>query len=125
VSLSNGSSFTGFGQWTTGHGSGSSNQLLGDITGDGKADAVAYFGGTNGWWYDEASSGSAFGASVQMQTGYGVNSSNQLVGDVNGDGKADAIIYEGGSLGNWYVELSNGSTLGSYSQWKSGFGVGS
>jgi surface antigen len=125
VAPSTGSAFAGASAWALGHGSGSDNQILGDTTGDGKADALAYFGGGNGWWYVATSNGTTFNGASAWQTGYGVNSSNQLLGDVNGDGKADAIVYEGGNLGNWWVELSNGNAFGAPSEWMSGFGVGS
>lgn len=126
ASLSDGASFTGFGQWATGHGAGSSNQLLADVTGDGRADAVAFFGAPHGWWYVAPSTGSTFGGANPWATGYGSGSSNQILADVTGDGRADALSYFGGTNGWWYVAPSNGShAFTAAGLYANGYGVNS
>ncbi|MDO3682217.1 FG-GAP repeat domain-containing protein, partial [Paenibacillus ehimensis] len=45
-----------------------------------------------------------------------------MLGDVNGDKKADAIIF---SNGEWRVSLSNGNGFNPYQKWVEGHGVGS
>ena len=57
-------------------------------------------------------------------TGHGAGSSNQFLADVNGDGKADSIVYFAGD-GSWYVALSNGSGFNGYTRWITGHGAGS
>lgn len=104
--------------WTTGHGYGSSNQLMGDVSGDGKDDAVVYF--SSGSWYAATSTGTAFNSYTQWASG--LIASNQLLEDVNGDGKDDAVVYDNGT---WTVALSNGSNFSPASVWISGHGVGS
>ena len=104
--------------WTTGHGYGSSNQLMGDINGDGKDDAVVYF--SSGAWYAALSTGTNFGSYTQWASGFGAAS--QFLADVNGDGKDDAVVYDNGT---WTVALSNGSSFGQAVCWTSGHGIGS
>lgn len=54
-------------------------------------------------------------------TSFGTNAT-PFVGDVNGDGKEDAVAY---SDGTWQVALSNGTAFTSPSDWIQGHGVGS
>jgi hypothetical protein len=107
---------------------GSTRQLLGDVNGDGLADAVEFFA-DSGSWYVSASDGEEFADDYRLwMSGHGVGSSNQFLADVNGDGMADAAVFFGaGSLaGNWYVALSNGAAFGPYyALWGVGHGVGS
>ncbi|TXD57029.1 hypothetical protein ES044_15940, partial [Polaribacter sp. IC066] len=109
--------------WVAGHGRGSSNQFLADVNGDGKADAVAFFGGS-GDWYVSLSNGEEFEAYTLWRSGHGTGSSNQILADVNGDGKDDAAVFFNAS-GEWYVSLSSGTGFGGYSLWTSGHGTGS
>lgn len=108
---------------SSGHGVGSTNQLMADVTGDGKADAVAFFG-ANGNWYVATSNGAMFNTYSLWRDGHGTNSDKQFLADVTGDGKADAVVFFK-STGSWYVAASNGNGFNSYSLWKSGHGVGS
>ena len=84
--------------------------MLGDVTGDGKADAVA-FDGTSAWVL--VSNGSGFGPPMPWSNApfYGTLPSSTLgnptqLGDVNGDGKADAVAFDGGQT---WVMLSTGA----------------
>jgi hypothetical protein len=56
--------------------------------------------------------------------GHGSGSSKQFVADVNGDGKADSVVYFAAS-GSWYAAMSNGDGFGGWWLWASGHGVGS
>ncbi|WP_434345490.1 FG-GAP-like repeat-containing protein [Myxococcus virescens] len=109
--------------WSRGHGVGSSAQMLGDVNGDGRADAVVYFS-SSGDWYVATSNGNGFNSYTRWISGHGVGSSTQMLGDVNGDGRADAIVYFSAG-GDWYVSTSSGSAFNPYSRWISGHGVGS
>ncbi|WP_204343752.1 hypothetical protein, partial [Paenibacillus elgii] len=79
---------------------------------------IVYF---NGEWWVSLSNGNGFNAYQKWVEGHGVGSQTQMVGDVNGDGKADAIIYYNGE---WWVSLSNGNGFGAYKKWVEGHGVG-
>ncbi|MCD9021690.1 FG-GAP-like repeat-containing protein [Cohnella silvisoli] len=114
------------GDWLTGFGASSLNQFVGDVNGDGKADAVTFNSG--GIWNVALSNGSGFNTPAQWVSGHGSGSQEQFLSDVNGDGKADAVVFfnsdvNGDSLaGDWYISLSSGSGFLSYSLWKSGAG---
>lgn len=128
----------GFGipeRWQSGHGSGSNNQFLRDVTGDGKADAVVFFSQT-GNWYVAPSAGTSFdGGSPYFfpplwMSGHGVGSNNQLLADVTGDSRADSAVFFSGNQGNWYIAPSFGSSFNNGSPyffpplWISGHGAG-
>ena len=110
-------------KWLSGSGVGSTNQMLADQHGNGCANAFVTF--ANGaWWEYDSPGASAWtqvvnGQQVVLQTppnerfkqGHGVGSSNQFVGDVTGDDKADAVAFFE-QTGCWYVAPYNGSVFG-------------
>jgi len=95
---------------------GSTSQMLGDVNGDGKDDAITF---KNGNWYVAVSNGNGFSQTQKWISGYGDNSSSQMVGDVDGDGKADAISFKNG---DWYVAISKGNGFSQTQKWISGHG---
>lgn len=109
--------------WSTGFGTGSTNQLLGDVSGDGKDDAVTFTSGT-GVWNIGVSNGNGFNMATSWRTGHGTGTNNQFLADVNNDGKKDAVAYNG-TTGNWTVAISSGTAFNAPSSWISGHGVGS
>lgn len=115
--------------WISGHGTGSTTQMMGDVTGGtpSRADAIVYFesiGGQNAVWYVARSNGSSFDPYSQWIAGHGFTSDRQMVADTSGDGRADAVVYFGAN-GDWYVATSNGSSFNPYTQWTTGHGAGS
>ena len=114
--ISNGSSFNSPTQWaitqTTPCPYGTRATLLGDVTGDGKADLVTVNDGNAYVW---ASTGTGFTvptipwASVAF---YGSRAT--LLADMNGDGKADLVAVNDNSV---WVMLSTGSGFSAPSQW--------
>ena len=128
VALSSGSSFGGYSLWRAGHGAGASWVGAADVTGDGRADAVIAFtsGSLAGSWYVATSSGSGFNSPTAWQTGHGSGASAVGLGDVDADGRADAVaaFLSGPLAGNWYVARSQGNGFQSASLWRSGLGSG-
>ncbi|KKT04247.1 MAG: Peptidase m23 [Parcubacteria group bacterium GW2011_GWA2_43_17] len=126
VALSNGENFSDGTLWKNSFGGNSTTQFLADVTGDGKKDAVVFYNGSGqGDWYVAPSTGTGFDAYSLWKSGFGGNyASKQFVKDVDGDGKADSVVYYG-SAGDWYAALSTGSSFGAYSLWKGGFGQNS
>ena len=132
VALSTGTSFGDYKLWIAGHGVGSTSQMIGDVNGDGKADAVVFFNGPDGTtpggrWYVAPSNGNGFDGYTLWTAGHGYGSSKQFLADLDGDGKADAIVFfdgpdASGTCGRWYVALSNGSGFNTYTYWKNNFG---
>jgi hypothetical protein len=117
VSLSTGSSFPAPSKWTSAfdlsHGWTVAQfvRTVGDVNGDGMADLVGF--GLDGV-YVATSTGGAFGAiskwtsSFALANGWTVASYVRMVGDVNGDGKADVVGFGQDGV---YVGLSTGTTF--------------
>lgn len=128
VSLSQGNSFStnnirpeNF--WAKGHGIGSSVQMVADVTGDGKADSLVFFG-QNGQWFVSPSTGSNFSAFSRWIDGHGTNSNAQFVGDTDGDNRADAVVFFS-QYGSWYNASSTANSFNNFNQWTNGHGVNS
>lgn len=125
VALNTLASFTSDGPWISGHGVNSTSQAMGDCNGDGMADAIAFYNAT-GSWHVALSNGTAFvnGSGAPWIQGFGVGSTTPLIGDISGDGLADAIAFFNTS-GQWQTSLSNGSGFIPGFTWVTGHGAGS
>jgi FG-GAP-like repeat len=91
---------------------------IADVNGDGNADAILYEEfGPPATWRVALSNGSQFGGGSIWIEGFG-NSMPEImydmVADVNGDQKADAVIM---NQGRWYVALSTGTSFESSGVW--------
>jgi hypothetical protein len=98
-------------------------RLVGDVNGDGSADAIGF--GLDGVYVALSNGVNGFGAISRWTTdfdyshGWRVDQHPRLVGDVNNDGKADAIGF---GLDGVYVALSNGvNAFGPISRWTTDF----
>lgn len=122
VAISTGS---GFGQprlWGM-FGNDSTTQLVADVTGDGRADAVAV-APVSGTWSVATNSGGKLGGGSTWLSDFDPGSAHKpLLGDVTGDGVADAVSYQ--PDGVWYVSPSSGGGFADphkLQPYRSGFG---
>lgn len=123
VAPSDGKGFEKFSRWARGIGTGSDILLVGDVTGDGRADAVM-MDNSRGDWTIAESKGKSFARARGRISSYAVNSSKQMLGDVDGDGREDAVTYYA-DKGEWYVALSRGGgKFNNHSLWLSNHGIG-
>ena len=116
------SAFTGTADWISAYGAGSDTQIMADPTGDGRADAVVYFG-NDGSWHVAPSDGGSFATPTRWITGHGIGSDKQMLDDVDGDDAADAVVYFARD-GSWYVAPSTKSAFRPFTRWISGHGIG-
>ncbi|HEX3346307.1 MAG TPA: SUMF1/EgtB/PvdO family nonheme iron enzyme, partial [Polyangiaceae bacterium] len=106
-------------EWQSGTFLGSTATALGDVDGDGKADAVA-FDGASTWVM--LSTGTSFGPSTEWQSATFAGSVTTALADVNADGKADGVAFDGATTS---VMLSSGTCFGPPTEWQGGAFVGS
>ena len=91
--------------------------LLGDVDHDGAGDLIIWRPSSGVWYILQSSTGYGYGGAVAYQWGSGALNDVPLVGDVDGDGKADLIIWRPSS-GVWYVlKSSTGFTSAVAYQW--------
>ena len=82
--------------------------LTADMDGDARADLVVWRPGTGTWFWLTSSSRYAYGASAAVPWGFGALGDRPLLADMDGDGKADPVIWRA-STGTWYwLQSSSG-----------------
>ncbi len=100
--------------WTSGPYFGDSGTLLADVTGDGKADAIAV---NNKGIVVRRSTGTAFAPNETWTTGAYYGDKGTFFADVTGDGKADAIAINNKGI---VVRRSTGTAFASNETWTTG-----
>ena len=97
-------------------------RLMGDVNGDGKADAVVMFRDT-GTAMVATSTGSSFSAPTSWAYQHTIGANTYFLSDVNGDGKADLVAFWK-ATGTWYVSLSSGQGFWPETAWATNQGIG-
>lgn len=96
-------------------GGGTASRLVGNVNGDGRADAVVMFKAT-GTAMVALSTGTAFGYPGTWSVGHSPNASRYMLGDVTGDGMDDLVAFYS-STGTWKVSVSSGSGFWAPTDW--------
>ena len=82
--------------------------LIGDIDGDGKGDLIVWRPGTATFYWLTSSSGYSTSAAGSRQWGDVDQPDVPLVGDIDGDGKADLIVWRRGTGTFYWLTSSSG-----------------
>ena len=95
-------SSSGFGTATTLQwGAAEDVALQGDLDGDGRADPVVWRPSSGTWFWLTSSSGYSAASSRSKQWGLGSLGDVPLLAEIDGDGRADLIVWRA-STGTWY-----------------------
>ncbi|WP_425546891.1 FG-GAP-like repeat-containing protein [Catellatospora coxensis] len=124
VGLSNGSSFGPGLKWHDLFAVGAEQPRVGDVNGDGKDDIVTFTCNADADVYAAVSNGSAFvGTTVKWNDFFCTAGEFPFLGDFNGDGKDDIIVFTKGSLNDVYVGISTGTGFLGGAKWHDFFGL--
>ncbi|RLP91441.1 N-acetylmuramoyl-L-alanine amidase [Micromonospora sp. BL4] len=124
VALSSGSSFGAPQTWHDLFAVGSEQPRVGDINGDGRDDIVTFTCNADADVYAAVSTGTSFaGTTVKWNDFFCLAGEFPYLGDANGDGRDDIIVFTKGSLNDVYVGLSTGTGFSGATKWHDYFGL--
>ncbi|GHJ47921.1 hypothetical protein Cs7R123_52630 [Catellatospora sp. TT07R-123] len=124
VALSTGSSFGAGVKWHDLFAVGAEKPRVGDFNGDGKADIATFTCNADADVYVALSNGSSFvGTTVKWNDFFCIAGEFPYVGDYNGDGKDDIVVFTKGSTNDVFVGLSTGTGFLGGAKWHDFFGL--
>ncbi|GAA3194954.1 FG-GAP-like repeat-containing protein [Dactylosporangium siamense] len=124
VALSTGTAFGAAQQWHDLFAVGTEQPRVGDVNGDGKADIVTFTCNADADVYAAVSTGTAFvGTTVKWNDFFCTAGEFPYLGDVNGDGKDDIIVFTKAATNDVYVGLSTGTAFTGGAKWHDFFGL--
>jgi hypothetical protein len=112
VALSTGTAFSAASTWHTTFSPSGELPTVGDVDGDGRDDIISFTRGATNDVKIARSTGGSFGAAATWHTGFCYSGETCLVGDVDGDRRADLVAYTRGAAADAYVALSTGAGFG-------------
>jgi len=125
VALSDGVRFGTSAKWHEYFAAGNEVPMLGDVNGDGRDDLITFTRGSAADVYVALSTGTSFGASTRWHDWFAAFSETPLVGDFNGDGRADIATLTRSDSADVYVATSNGTSfVGTGVKWAETFAPG-
>jgi hypothetical protein len=119
VSLSSGHSFLPEDKWTTNQDTNAAKYYVGDFNGDGMSDLISFKISSGVWnvslaYQDSVNGKYSFKQIEQWNNELIKNATDLFIGDYNGDGIDDILIYSNG----WMVITSNGKSFNEKRTWK-------
>ncbi|RAN94385.1 hypothetical protein GAR05_04907 [Micromonospora saelicesensis] len=124
VALSNGSSFGAAQKWHDLFAVGAELPRVGDVNGDGRDDIVTFTCDPNADVYVATSTGTGFaGTTVKWHDYFCLAGEFPYLGDANGDGTDDLIVFTKGATNDVHVALSTGTGFLGATRWHDFFGL--
>ncbi|MEU6076371.1 VCBS repeat-containing protein [Micromonospora sp. NPDC047074] len=124
VALSTGTTFGASQKWHDLFAVGAEQPRVGDVNGDGRDDIVTFTCNADADVYAAVSTGTSFaGTTIKWNDFFCLAGEFPYLGDVNGDGKDDIIVFTKGATNDVYVGLSTGSAFGGSTKWHDFFGL--
>jgi len=124
VALSSGTGFGTSAKWHDFFSLSGEVPAVGDVNGDGRDDIITFSRNAAADVFVALSTGTGFGPSSKWQDFFALAGEHPGVADVNGDGRADLVVFTRGTLADVYVALSTGSGFGPGVKWHDFFAVG-
>ncbi|MEU1589553.1 N-acetylmuramoyl-L-alanine amidase [Micromonospora sp. NPDC005710] len=124
VALSTGSSFGSPQTWHDLFAVGAEQPRVGDINGDGRDDIVTFTCNADADVYAAVSTGTGFaGTTVKWNDYFCLAGEFPYLGDANGDGRDDIIVFTKGATNDVFVGLSTGTGFLGTTKWHDFFGL--